>query len=92
MSRKSGHRFSDKDMRKSATMAKRRSRAQQDPAETQVFTGASALHDLFQQQMRDLLDPTDLDEEQKQAAMLGASCPCCGGGGFSFTAKLKRKK
>ena len=74
-------------------MAKRRSRAKQmresiDPAEAQVFTGASALHDLFQQQMRNLLDRTDLDEEQKQAAMLGASCPCCGGGGFSFTAKL----
>ena len=76
-------------------MAKRRpsrKRVQRDePAETQVFTGASALHDLFQQQMRSLLERTDLDEEQKQAAMLGASCPCCGGGGFSFTAKLKRK-
>jgi hypothetical protein len=77
-------------------MAKRRSskkRAQQSEAssEAQVFTGASVLHDLFQQQMRNLLDRTDLDEEQKQAAMLGASCPCCGAGGFSFTAKLKRK-
>ena len=74
-------------------MAKRRSSAKRtqgaEPAEAQVFTGAGALHDLFQQQMRSLLDRTDLDEEQKQAALLGASCPCCGGGGFSFTAKLK---
>jgi hypothetical protein len=76
-------------------MAKRASsgkrvRRRDEPSESQVFTGAAALHELFQQQMRNLLDRTDLDEEQKQAAMLGASCPCCGGGGFSFTAKLKR--
>ena len=77
-------------------MAKRRSsvkgaRGHRPPADDQVFTGAQALHDLFQQQMRHLLDRTDLDEEQKQAALLGASCPCCGAGGFSFTAKLKRR-
>ncbi|HLH99052.1 MAG TPA: hypothetical protein VKW08_28410 [Xanthobacteraceae bacterium] len=75
-------------------MSKRRSsgkrvRQSEATSEAQVFTGASALHELFQQQMRNLLDRTDLDEEQKQAAMLGASCPCCGAGGFSFTAKLK---
>ena len=77
-------------------MAKRRAFAKRtqrgvEPPEAQVFTGAQALHDLFQQQMRNLLDRTDLDEEQKQAALLGASCPCCGAGGFSFTAKLKRR-
>ena len=76
-------------------MAKRRSSPKgargSKPAGDQVFTGAQALHDLFQQQMRHLLDRTDLDEEQKQAALLGASCPCCGAGGFSFTAKLTRR-
>jgi hypothetical protein len=77
-------------------MAKRRSSAKAarggtKPPDEQVFTGAQALHDLFQQQMRTLLDRTDLDEEQKQAALLGASCPCCGAGGFSFTAKLRRR-
>ena len=53
--------------------------------------GAASLHDLFQQQVRTMLDRTDLDEEQKQSALLAASCPCCGVGGMSFTAKLKRK-
>jgi hypothetical protein len=76
-------------------MTKRRSSVKgargSKPADDQVFTGPQALHDLFQQQMRHLLDCTDLDEEQKQAALLGASCPCCGAGGFSFTAKLKRR-
>jgi hypothetical protein len=39
-----------------------------------------------------MLDRTDLDEEQKQSVLIAASCPCCGAGGMSFTAKLKRRK
>jgi hypothetical protein len=54
--------------------------------------GAASLHDLFQQQVRTMLDRTDLDEEQKQSALLAASCPCCGAGSFSFTAKLKPRR
>jgi hypothetical protein len=54
--------------------------------------GAVSLHDLFQQQVRTMLDRTDLDEEQKQGALIAASCPCCGAGGFSFTAKLKPQR
>jgi hypothetical protein len=37
-----------------------------------------------------MLDRADLSEEQKQSLLIGMSCPCCGAGGFSFTAKLKR--
>ena len=54
--------------------------------------GAASLHDLFQQSVRAMLDRTDLDEEQKQSALLAASCPCCGAGSMSFTAKLKRRR
>jgi hypothetical protein len=50
-----------------------------------------SLHDLFQQQVRTMLDRTDLDEEQKQEIMIAAACPCCGAGGMSFTAKIKRR-
>ncbi len=57
-----------------------------------VQYGAASLHDLFQQSIRTMLDSTDLDEEQKQGALLAASCPCCGAGSLSFTAKLKRRK
>jgi hypothetical protein len=57
-----------------------------------VAYGAVALHDLFQQQVRAMLDRTDLDEEAKQSALLAASCPCCGVGSFSFTAKLKPRR
>jgi hypothetical protein len=57
-----------------------------------IAYGAASLHDLFQQQVRAMLDRTDLDEEQKQGALLAASCPCCGAGGFSFTAKLKPRR
>jgi hypothetical protein len=56
-----------------------------------IAYGALSLHDLFQQQVRTMLDRTDLDEEQKQGALLAALCPCCGAGGMSFTAKLKRR-
>ena len=50
-----------------------------------------SLHDLFAQQARAMLDRTDLDEEQKQGILVAMSCPCCGAGALSFTAKLKRK-
>ena len=54
-----------------------------------IAYGAASLHDLFQQQVRAMLDRTDLDEEQKQSVLVAASCPCCGAGGMSFTVKLK---
>jgi hypothetical protein len=57
-----------------------------------IVYGAASLHDLFQQQVRAMLDRTDLDEEQKQGALIAAACPCCGAGGFSFTAKLKPRR
>ena len=61
-------------------------------SEDQVKTSSFSLHDLFAQQARAMLDRTDLDEEQKQNVLVAMSCPCCGAGGLSFTAKLKRRK
>ena len=49
-----------------------------------------SLHELFEQQARTMLDNADLDEEQKQNILVAMSCPCCGAGAMSFTAKLKR--
>jgi hypothetical protein len=57
----------------------------------QVATSNLSLHELFQQQARDMLDLADLGEEQKQSILIAMSCPCCGAGGLSFTAKLKRR-
>jgi hypothetical protein len=48
------------------------------------------LHDLFQQQTGAMLERADLSDEQKQSILIAMSCPCCGAGGMSFTAKLKR--
>ena len=56
----------------------------------QISTSALSLHQLFEQQARQMLDRTDLDEEQKQNVLVALSCPCCGAGAMSFTAKLKR--
>jgi hypothetical protein len=49
------------------------------------------LHELFARQTRAMLDRADLDEEQKQSILIAMSCPCCGAGGMSFTAKIKRR-
>jgi len=57
-----------------------------DPAAT------VSLHDLFTQQTREILENSDLDEEQKQSILVAMQCPCCGGGTGSFTFKLKPRR
>jgi hypothetical protein len=78
-------------------MAKRKRRpvtappADPESGDPQIESSNLSLHDLFQQQVRGMLDSTDLDEEAKQGILIAASCPCCGAGGMSFTAKIKRR-
>jgi hypothetical protein len=55
-----------------------------------VIASNLTLHELFQQQTTAMLERADLDDEQKQSILIAMSCPCCGAGGMSFTAKLKR--
>jgi hypothetical protein len=50
-----------------------------------------SLHALFEQQAAEILERADIDEEQKQGILLAMSCPCCSGGGPSFTFRLKRR-
>jgi hypothetical protein len=58
----------------------------------QVAYGNSSLHEVFQDQISQILARTDLSEEQKQAILIGMSCPCCGGGaGMSVSLKLKSR-
>jgi len=65
--------------------------ADPDPSpEDQISYSSLSLHDLFEQQARQMLDRTDLDEEQKQNILVAMSCPCCGAGAMSYTVKLKR--
>jgi hypothetical protein len=56
----------------------------------QFVSSSLSLHELFQQQTRQILDRTDLEEDQKQHILVAMSCPCCGAGAMSFTAKLRR--
>jgi len=60
------------------------------PDESIITSSSLTLHQLFEQQTARMLDRADLTEEQKQSILIGMSCPCCGAGGFSFTAKLRR--
>ena len=56
----------------------------------QVTASNLSLHELFQQQTIQMLDRADVSEEQRQSILVAMNCPCCGAGGMSFTAKLKR--
>ncbi len=61
-------------------------------ADDQIFTSANVpLHDLFQKQVREVLEQSDLDEDAKQAILVAMNCPCCGAGGMNYTAKINRK-
>jgi hypothetical protein len=80
-----------KQARNDAPAARADSTADPEPSpEDQISYSSLSLHELFDRQAREMLDRTDLDEEQKQNILIAMSCPCCGAGGMSYTAKLKR--
>jgi len=56
----------------------------------QILASDLTLHELFAKQTAAMLERADLSAEQKQEILIAMACPCCGAGGFSFTAKLKR--
>jgi hypothetical protein len=58
----------------------------------QIFTSNVPLHDLFQKQVLEVLEKSDIDEDAKQAILVAMNCPCCGAGGMNYTAPLKRRK
>lgn len=58
--------------------------------EDQLISSSLSLHELFQQQARQILERADLEEEQKQNILVAMSCPCCGAGAMSYTVKLRR--
>ena len=59
---------------------------------SQVSTSNLSLHELFEQQARNMLERADLDEEQRQSILVAMACPCCGAGGMSFSVKLKAEE
>ena len=64
--------------------------AEDHTTDERVSYSALSLHELFEQQTRQMLDRADLDEEQRQNILIAMSCPCCGAGAMSYTVKLKR--
>ena len=62
------------------------------PDDAVITSSNLTLHQLFEQQTARMLDRADLSEEQKQSILIGLNCPCCGAGGFSFTAKLRKDR
>jgi len=64
--------------------------ADEQTPEDQISYSGLSLHDLFEQQTRQMLARADLNEEEKQNILIAMSCPCCGAGAMSYTIKLKR--
>jgi hypothetical protein len=64
--------------------------AEDHTTDERISYSALSLHELFEQQTRQMLDRADLDEEQRQNILIAMSCPCCGAGAMSYTVKLKR--
>lgn len=60
-------------------------------SDSQIFTGNVPLHDLFQKQVREVLDRSDLAEDAKQMILVAMNCPCCGAGAMNYTAKINKK-
>jgi len=59
--------------------------------ETGVVTDVT-MHQAIRAQMMQVLDDSDMTEEQKQQILVAMSCPCCGGGGMSLTIPLDGAK
>ena len=57
-----------------------------------LFGNDLPAHDLFQRQIAEVLDKSDLDEDAKQAILVAMNCPCCGAGAMNYTAPVNRKK
>lgn len=55
----------------------------------QVFSSEQSIHDAMRQQIAEMLEHSDLTEEQKQQILVSMSCPCCGSSGVSLSIKLK---
>ena len=53
---------------------------------------ALSLHDLFDQQTREILDSAELDEEQKQSILVAMQCPCSAAARGTFSLKLKPRR
>jgi hypothetical protein len=51
-----------------------------------------SLHELFDQQARNMLERADIDEEQKQSILVAMACSCCGAAGMSFSVRLKAEE
>jgi|tagenome__1003787_1003787.scaffolds.fasta_scaffold15716771_1 hypothetical protein len=51
----------------------------------------SPLHEMFNSQVRAVLETSDLTDEEKQTILVTLNCPCCGGSGGGLTYKLRSR-
>lgn len=63
--------------------------AEDAAAEAQLSYTNQPIHQVLEQQVREMLEHADLSEEQKQQILIALQCPCCGAGGLSLSIKLK---
>ena len=58
--------------------------------ENRVSFGNSS-HEIFIQQIENLMVDADMSSEDRQKILANMNCPCCGGNAASFTIKLGEK-
>ena len=50
------------------------------------------IHDALRAQVMEILEKSDMSEEEKQAILVAMSCPCCGAAGLSIRIPLKKSR
>ncbi len=57
-----------------------------------VILSNGSIHDAIRVQVMEILEDSDMSEEEKQAILVALSCPCCGAAGLSMSIPLKRSR
>lgn len=60
--------------------------APSSPVEDEIL---NPVHTQIRQQVAELLEDTDLSDEERRLVLDSIACPCCGGTGASFSLSLK---
>ncbi len=57
--------------------------------EDRIVIGGMEAHLAFQREIAAMLADADITEEERQAFLIAANCPCCGAGGLSLSLSLR---
>ena len=59
------------------------------PDDDDIILSNGSIHQAIRSQVMEILENSDMTEEQKQQILIALSCPCCGVAGMSLSIPLK---